>query len=101
MQVLTLRIAAEQPRRCSDKALIVKIAEGGCSRGSIEGGERYTHGASPSSSSASQALQARRGATKEMGGTGRNAWKCWVPITATGGSTLEAGIELPNLARTR
>lgn len=56
-----------------DKALsIVKIAEGGCSRGSIEGGERYTHGAKPSSSSASQVLQARPGATKEMGGTPGN-----------------------------
>ncbi|KAF1932896.1 uncharacterized protein M421DRAFT_399319 [Didymella exigua CBS 183.55] len=42
-----------------DKVLIVKIADGGCSRGSIEGGERYTHGARPSSPSASQALQAR------------------------------------------
>jgi hypothetical protein len=55
-----------------DRTLIVKTAEGGCGRGSIEGGERYTHGAKPSSSSASQALQARPGATKEMGGTPGN-----------------------------
>ena len=48
-----------------DKVLIVKIAEGGCSRGSIEGGERYTHGAKPSISSASQALQAQPRKWKE------------------------------------